>query len=249
MMKKYAKVFLILLLSAGVMLAAGFYIWSRFTYTPSDELLKAVDENRIQEQNQILFADPFDSKPSAGVILYPGAKVEPEAYAYIAQELADRGIAAAVPEMPFHFSIFGTGKADDVRRARPNVQNWYVGGHSLGGVAAANYAKENEESVKGVFFLASYPAESANLKKTGLDVLSIYGTNDGLTSLQDIENSKAYTPKDAIFKEIRGGNHAQFGLYGPQKGDMEANIPAIEQQNQIVRYLEEWISKDSIGEK
>ncbi|AZB44185.1 alpha/beta hydrolase [Bacillus sp. FJAT-42376] len=245
-MKKWFRILIVVLVSLILLMAGFFFIWSQFTYKPSKELSVLTEKDAYKEKDGTLFFDPERSS-GAGVILYPGAKVEPEAYAYIGQELAERGVTTAIPKMPFHFAIFGTGKADRIISERPEVQQWYIGGHSLGGVAAANYAKKNEKKLAGLFFLGSYPAESASFRQSKLDVLSIYSTNDGLTTLTDVENSKKYLPDDALFYEIQGGNHAQFGMYGKQKGDNPAEIPAKQQQDQIVDQIVKWIEKGRLG--
>ena len=43
--------------------------------------------------------------------------------------------------------------------------------------------------------------------------------------------------------EIEGGNHAQFGNYGPQKGDLPATISAEEQQARTVAAIEEFLEE------
>lgn len=43
--------------------------------------------------------------------------------------------------------------------------------------------------------------------------------------------------------EIAGGNHAQFGNYGAQKGDPPATISAAEQQAQAVSAIETFIAQ------
>ena len=43
--------------------------------------------------------------------------------------------------------------------------------------------------------------------------------------------------------EIEGGNHAQFGNYGPQKGDLPATISAEEQQTQTVEAISNFIAQ------
>ena len=43
--------------------------------------------------------------------------------------------------------------------------------------------------------------------------------------------------------EIQGGNHAQFGNYGPQKGDAPATISAEEQQARTVEAVAEFIAR------
>ena len=43
--------------------------------------------------------------------------------------------------------------------------------------------------------------------------------------------------------EIEGGNHAQFGNYGPQKGDLPATISAQDQQAQTVEAIANFLEK------
>jgi hypothetical protein len=38
-------------------------------------------------------------------------------------------------------------------------------------------------------------------------------------------------PADATFLAIAGGNHAQFGVYGPQEDDKPATISSAEQRD------------------
>ena len=89
--------------------------------------------------------------------------------------------------------------------------------------------------MQGLVLWASYPASSTDLSDSDLQVVSIYGTRDGLSTLEDIESSRSLLPADTIWVPIEGGNHAQFGSYGKQSGDMEPTISAQEQQRQIVQ--------------
>ena len=43
--------------------------------------------------------------------------------------------------------------------------------------------------------------------------------------------------------EIEGGNHAQFGNYGPQEGDLPAAISVEEQQAQAVEAITDFIAR------
>ena len=55
-----------------------------------------------------------------------------------------------------------------------------------------------------------------------------------MTTIDEIKASAALLPSDATFVPIEGGNHAQFGWYGPQSGDNPASISHAEQQAQTV---------------
>jgi dienelactone hydrolase len=236
-MKKYVKYTLI---TIGVLLLtvlAGFYVWTQQTYEPSGELKKLVDDVET-EDGWVVYEPEGTSK--TGIVLYPGAKVEPEAYAYFAQRLSEEGYVVGIPQVPLNLAFTGLGKAQEMMERYPSVEKWYVGGHSLGGVAAASFAHDNQDEVDGLFFLGSYPAGGDDFSKKDLPVLSIFAENDGLTSFENIEDSKALLPEDTIFYEIKGGNHAQFGMYGPQKGDNKAELPAKEQQDQIVDAFVTW---------
>ena len=145
-----------------------------------------------------------------------------------------KGYLVVIPPMPINFAIFGVNKADEVIAAHPEVSQWAVGGHSLGGAMAATYAKKNLSKVKGIIFLASYPASSDDLSTSGLKVSSIFGTLDGLATGAKIDASRSLLPADTTWVAIEGGDHAQFGWYGPQQGDNPATISRPSQTDQIV---------------
>lgn len=51
---------------------------------------------------------------------------------------------------------------DEIIKEYKGVKEWYLSGHSLGGVAASSYAADHPNKVKGIIYLASYPAESTD---------------------------------------------------------------------------------------
>lgn len=136
--------------------------------------------------------------------------------------------------MPLNLSVFGIDKADEVIDRYEDVDRWIIGGHSLGGAMAARYVNNYKSKVSGLILLASYPAESDDLSNSNVDVLSIYATQDGITTVDNIINSRKLLPGNTTWKEVKGGNHSQFGYYGFQSGDNKANISREEQQKQII---------------
>ena len=219
----------------------GFVVYAQFDYGPSLVLTDRVDVSAIESDGEGLIFRP-ESPNGKGVILYQGAKVEKEAYAYLGQSLSEQGFVVSIPQLPLNFGILGSGKADSVIEEHPDVEEWFLGGHSLGGVAASFYAEDPSPKLAGLYFLGAYPA--SDFSGSDLAMLSIYGERDGLSPLQDIEESRTLFPDGSVFVEIEGGNHAQFGLYGEQKGDKPAEISAIEQQNQVAEALTEWINEN-----
>lgn len=242
--KKFKVIKIVLLSLAGLLLIslAGFYIWSQQTYSASAEMIELVGEENIQqEQDWLIFTPEQGMAESAGLILYPGAKVEPEAYSYLGKGLAERGYTVIIPEVLLNFAFLDVNKADEIRSAYPEIKTWYIGGHSLGGVAAASYAHGNVEQLGGIVFLGSYPADSDDFSGTDLPILSIYGEFDGLTTTDKIDSTQHLLTSNAVLQEIEGGNHAQFGMYGPQKGDQAATISAVEQQDFIIDTIANWL--------
>ena len=96
------------------------------------------------------------------------------------------------------------------------------------------YVKGHPSAVEGIAFMAAYPADSTNLSALPIKVVSIHGSNDGLATDAKIQNSLKNLPADVKAVLIEGGNHAQFGNYGPQAGDGQATISREEQQRQTV---------------
>jgi hypothetical protein len=171
---------------------------------------------------------------TTGFIFYPGGRVAPEAYAPSMRAIAEAGYLAVVPSMPFGLAVLAPDAADAVIAEHPEVERWVIGGHSLGGTMAAQYAAGHDDVIDGLVLWAAYPAEGTYLSEADLAVSSVYGSADGLVTADDIEASAARLPADTAFVGIEGGNHAGFGSYGEQGGDGEATIPGSEQQSQAV---------------
>jgi hypothetical protein len=228
---------LVLLVFASI----GFIWWATTTNPLMPEAytaLESSDSLTINTESWISFMP--HNPPETGLILYPGGKVLAEAYAPLARSIAEQGYLVVISYAPLNLAILNPNAADAVITHFSAVENWVVGGHSLGGVTAAIYAENHLDTIDGIVFLASFPADNA-LANTNLDVLSIFASNDALATAQDIEANRALLPADTQYIEIRGGNHGQFGYYGAQDGDGEATISHTEQLAQtslaIVNFL------------
>lgn len=204
--------------------------------TPMPEAMGAMksDSNvEVAVTDSIVFT-PLNTKADKALMIYPGGKVKPEAYAPIARAFAEQGIKTIIVKMPFNLAIFGINKADKVIEQNSDIEKWFISGHSLGGVMAARYAKNHQDGIDGLILWASYPEESSDLSQSAMSVMSIYGTNDGLTQPQKISQTRHLLPDSVFWVSIRGANHSQFGWYGFQKGDEKADISREEQQKEIV---------------
>ena len=130
--------------------------------------------------------------------------------------------------MPFNLAVLDMNAADGIQEQYPEIENWYIGGHSLGGSMAASYLEKNVDDYEGLILLGSY--STADLSETDLDVLSIYGSEDKVMNHEKYADNKANLPDDFTEIIIDGGCHAYFGMYGAQDGD---GTPTISNEEQI----------------
>ena len=225
-----------LLMVVVIIAACGFLWWTAQVMPPMPQALVAMDSDNgvTVDSSRWLVFRPETGTPLAGLILYPGAKVDPRAYAPPARAIAAAGHLVVVVPMPLHLAVFAPARATEVQDAFPDVQHWAVGGHSLGGAMAARFAMRTPARVQGLLLWAAYPAGRDDLSANDLAAVSIFGTHDGLVSRTEIDGSRTHLPATTRWVEIHGGNHAQFGWYGPQRRDLPATISREQQQRQVV---------------
>jgi dienelactone hydrolase len=220
-----------------VVIAAGSLLFlNARTARPMPEALAALESDtqvEVQRDGWLVFR-PLGREPQTGFIFYPGGLVDPAAYAPPARALAEQGYLVVVPPMPLNLAVLAPNEASSIIAAYPAVQNWAIGGHSLGGAMAAQYADQNPDAVDGLALWAAFPAGSNDLSEQDLQVASIYGTLDGLATPEEVRAAQPQLPAGTTWAPIEGGNHAQFGWYGPQQGDNEATISRVEQQTQAI---------------
>ncbi len=179
--------------------------------------------------------DPVRDVRSVGVVFYPGAKVDPRAYAHILRPLAEDGYTVVILKLPFGIAFFDRNGAAAVVGRNDAIDQWVIAGHSLGGTVASGFANHNDRhEIAGLLLWASFPASSL-AARTGLDVLSISGGNDGLATPAKIQASRTDLPPATQFVEIKGALHAYFGDYGAQDGDGTSGVSRDVAQTQIIQ--------------
>lgn len=237
-MKKFWRYLLVGLITLLLLGVSVFLLWASNPAQPEAQSLQALqstDGVRFEDLDGWLVFTPDDLEPTTGLIFYPGGRVDHRAYAPHAKAIASDGFSVIILPMPLNFAFLGINRANEVMETFSEIENWAIGGHSLGGAMAAEFASANPESVAGLVLWASYPGSNNDLSLFNLPVLSVYASNDGLATLDDIADSRNRLPADATFVEITGGNHAGFGWYGAQNGDGPATISQMEQQDLIVK--------------
>jgi dienelactone hydrolase len=195
----------------------------------------------ITQSRNVLEMRPAESAPSRGLLFFQGALIDPRAYAKILQPIAEAGYLVAILKAPFDLAIADIGGVSSVVDSHPDVEWWAIGGHSLGGVAAATFAAGSPRTTPALVLWASYPYSSL-ATVDGITVLSVSGTADGLATPSDVEASKANLPADTTYVAVEGAVHSYFGDYGEQRGDGTPTISREEAQQQIVAATLQWLN-------
>jgi len=235
------------LLVAVLALGIGCMIYINDDYRASEEAMAMIETPAaeihliVDEEGRMIF-EPEEA--TAGIIFYPGGKVEAESYAPLLSALAKEGILSVLVPMPANLAVLDVDAAEGIVEHYEDIENWYMAGHSLGGSMAASYLAEQTDSdyFKGLILLAAYSTE--DFSATDLNVLTIYGDQDKVLNKDKYEKNYTNLPVDYTHEEvIKGGNHAQFGDYGVQDGDGKAKISAKEQVKQTVKAIKEFIGE------
>ena len=238
-MKKLRKIIyaLLILLLVG---AVGFVGWATLSAQEATErAVTVLNDNGVQREDGLLVFQP-DSPTDKGLIYYPGGLVDPDAYAVSAQGIADAGYLVVVPKMPLNLAFMGINRADGIMARYSEIDSWVIGGHSLGGAMATEYAKNNVDRVDGLIMYASYPANYEDFIGFPVPIMTIIGSKDpGAPKQQAFYEAVS---DSATLVIIEGGNHRQYADYSFQNNDGVATISSAEQQDQIInatiRFLE-----------
>ena len=226
-----------------LILIVGSFAYLNDYYHADAEALAAFAQGSVLERREIsdTVTAYIPAKAEAGFIFYPGGKVEHTAYEPLLQACAERGILCVLVEMPYNLAVLDMDAASGLEEYFPDIDSWYIGGHSLGGAMAASYLADNADGFDGLILLASY--STADLSRAAVNVLSIYGSEDGVLDREKYTENLANLPTDFTELVIAGGNHAGFGVYGEQKDDGKASITNAEQISIAAESMAEFILK------
>ena len=203
-------------------------------YHADDTVVVAMNSDAdvtVEQKGNTLAFIPENAE--TGLIFYPGGKVEYTAYAPLMRALADNGVLGVLVRMPLNLAVLNMNAANSIPEQYPQIKHWYIGGHSLGGSMAASHAAKNTSAYEGLVLLASY--STADLSTSGLPVISIYGSEDGVLNMEKYAEYRRNLPAALEEHIIEGGCHAEFGSYGPQDGD---GVPTITGEAQIAETVQ-----------
>ena len=225
-----------LLAALLLLLIAAFLLYAARYYPADETALRALQPDAQVQVTQTDYGWFFDGpSEKAALIFYPGGKVEETAYAPLLRLIAGQGTDVCLLHVPLHLAVLAPDRADTAL-ALHDYETWYIGGHSLGGAIAANYAADHPGLFRGLLLLAAYPTHPLDEE---ILVLTLVGSEDGVVNLEKLSAGEQFAPNGVQLHVIPGGNHAQFGSYGPQKGDGAARISPEEQWEETAALLRE----------
>jgi hypothetical protein len=242
--KQAIRILLLGLLAMVMIGAVGVLVWSKTgTYPAGKVALSALEStNRVTiTQDKWITFTPVE-KAEKGLIFYPGGLVEPSAYAPVMHRIAEEGVLVIIVPMPLNLAILNPSAANPVIDSYPYISTWILAGHSLGGATAAIFAETNPTKIDAIAFWDSYPPNSVDLFDTAISALSIFGTKNNVPNTENFNDKRYLLPEDTIFMAIEGASHAQFGDYGPQRGDVVASISLSEQHERVTEIMLDFIN-------
>jgi hypothetical protein len=218
------------------------------SYLPDDQTLPSAVT--IYDYRDYIEINPTSNEYSkTGLVFYPGGFVDPHAYIEPLAKftIAGKGHKVIIVKMPGNLAVLNSKKGAWIYNDFPDVKQWVIGGHSLGGVMACSVIEKYPGFFKGLVLMAAYPKASDNLSSWNGSVLSLRGQYDGLVDsltitsnvdllptpwwINNVEDFPNGTVAKTVYYTIPGGNHGQFGNYGIQKGDGVATISREAQAN------------------
>lgn len=109
---------------------------------------------------------------------------------------------------------------------------------NAGGVAAVDYAADNSHRLGGLVLWVSYP--SRDISQLTIPVLSVYGSRDRMTTIEEVEKRRAWLPGQTDFVAV-AADHWQFGHFARNAGGTRAREERADLQRQLIQLTGEFI--------
>ena len=233
-MKLFGKIALV----AAVLLvgAGGYFAWTVSVKDLPAGTYESTAEIAVLPTLYGFAVNPVLQTDKPGMIFMAGVFVAADAYLPFARHVAEAGYPVRVIGLELGSSmapgqqprLFGT-----IESIMDGARLWVVGGHSLGSAQATIFAAAHPNEVAGLFITGSgYPYNDVSM--LSVPVTLMRATNDNVANKNSDRDRAGNLPVDAVIATIEGGNHAQYGYYGPQITDGTATISRDAQQEQMV---------------
>lgn len=232
-------------ISVGLLGTLVFVAWSVVASRPTAEAVAATASDAdvsVEHRDGVwLFASvTAQARPTSTLLFFPGAGVDPRAYAPLLRAVARAGFPAFLIELPRRGMLGGADDAQvDARVASvlarsPEPVQVALAGHSLGVVVASRFASRAFSQLGALILIGSSHPRDVDLSGLTMPVTKIVGTRDGIATREQVEANAAKLPPSTRWVWIEGGNHSQFGWYGFQPRDWPATIDAATQRRLMI---------------
>jgi pimeloyl-ACP methyl ester carboxylesterase len=233
-------------ITVGLSATAVFALWSLIAYRASADARSALEPDTAVAVGYGDGVRSFiprrpTSAGSPALVFFPGALVDPVAYAPLVRAAATAGYPSYIIELPRRGALGGADdpavdqRLDRLLAAPGTPRRWVIAGHSRGAVVASRIAAERRAGFTGLVLIGTTHPRDVDLSTLAVPVTKVAGTRDGLASRSAVEANRAKLPAATRWVWIEGGNHSQFGWYGFQPGDRRATIDAATQRATMIQ--------------
>jgi hypothetical protein len=222
------------------------FIWIYFSFKAKifdDSILDSNSSIMVNVTDDFIAFTPTSMSKNV-IFFYPGALVDPFAYAPLCRKLSENDYQVMIIRMPWRMATKGYNKIKKLDLLKDKSKNFILAGHSQGGMMAAQFVYENPNIIDKLILLGTTHPRDIDLSNTSAKVLKIYGSNDGVAPKQKVINNKSKLPLNTTYIEIEGGNHSQFGYYGFQLNDSNADITQEKQQALIFKNIIDFVNME-----
>lgn len=248
--KSIHKILRIVWIFAGLLFMAWLFASFQAKGFDKDVVFSSGNTLTASETKETVSFIPTQSH-NTSIIFYPGAMVDPAAYAPLAKHIAEAGYGVYIVKLPYRLAPFSSHVDELFERTLQIMQDdketkkWIIGGHSKGATLSTKFNKRYPDAVSGLLLIGtSHPKdEDSSLLSITSPILKISASEDGLASVEEIRENSKYLPPQTDFYEISGGNHSQFGYYGFQIGDHRATITREDQQRETLERVLDFMGK------
>ncbi|MEO1289103.1 MAG: alpha/beta hydrolase [Chloroflexota bacterium] len=137
---------IILIITVGI---GGFVVWALNPTLEIDPIaydaIESSDNITVTDRAWLAFLP--HTPPETGLIIYPGARVPPIAFAPLARQVAENGYLVVIAYPPINLALLNPTMATPIMEHFSGVEHWVVGGHSLGGSVAGSYSADNSSLI------------------------------------------------------------------------------------------------------
>ena len=141
-----------------VVAVVGFLLWANIGVMAAEPdalaAVRADQEVTVTDAGGAWVLAPSSGDSDTGLVFIPGAKVDPLAYAATLVGVVEDGATVVITKPTLNLAFFDFRPLSDFTDLAPDVDDWFVGGHSLGGVRACQLA----EGTDGLVLFGSYCA-------------------------------------------------------------------------------------------